>query len=245
MPFSNTTNKNGLIQRCEDYTGIGDGNISGDSTTLLKFTSHINEALYDVIVEIMRAQDSFDWDDSNNTDYPIGTFPLTTNRDYSLPTSLKFLTLKRVDISWDGVNYYRATPVDSSEILVGMGNADHEDAYFDRTQPQYDPKSNGFWLYPRATSADVAAGAKARIEFTREFDEFTSADTTQEPGIDRPFHDLVAIGASFKWAVAKDAPKAKNLKVLWDEGMAKMAQHYSRKNKDAQLVFNPQVDTYA
>lgn len=244
MVFSNTSDLNGIIQRCEDYTGIGNTGISGDTTTLKKFTAHINEATYDLVTEIIFAQDSFDWDDQNNSDYPIGTFALTTNRDYVLPASLNFLKLKRVDVTYDGTTWYRAAPIDSSEIEA-LGNATAEDANFAKTEPRYDPKSNGFWLYPRASADDVAAGASARIEFIREFDEFTSADTTQEPPIDRPFHDLIAVGASLKWAVMKDSDKAKNLKVLYDEGVEKLRTHYGKKNLDSQLLMNPYVPSYS
>lgn len=244
MQFSDTTNLNGLIQKCEDYTGIGNGNISGDSITLKKFASNINEALYDLVIEIMKSQDEFDWDDFSKTDYPIGYASLTTNRDYTFPASLGFLTIKRLDISWDGTNYYQATPIDSAEMKFGLGNADTEDSYFSLTEPRYDPKANGFWLYPRATSAQVAAGAKFRIEFTREFTEFSSSDTTDEPPIDRPFHDLVAIGAALKWAVMKDATRAQNLKTLYEEGLTKLRTYYGRRNTDSQLLFNPMIDSY-
>lgn len=245
MEFSNTTSKNGLIQRCEDYTNIGDGGISGDTTTLKKFTSHINETLYDVVVAIMRSQDEFDWDDSNYADYPIGTAALVANqRDYTLPASLNFLTIKRLDVTYDGTNWYRATPIDSSQFEFGVGSADTEDSYFSRTEPRYDAKANGFWLYPRASASDVASGAQFRLEYTREFDEFVYTDTTQEPGIDRPFHDLLAVGASLKWAVAKDMQKALNLKALWDQGLASLMDYYNKRNKDAQLLMDPQIPNY-
>jgi hypothetical protein len=233
----------GLIQRCEDWTGIGDGGISGDSTTLKKFTSHINEALYDVTVEIAKSHDGFDPDDSNYTDYPAGTFALTTNRDYVFASSLKFLSLKRLDVSYDGTTFYKATPIDSSQIEA-LGNATDEDANFTITSPRYDPKSNGFFLYPKATAAQVSAGATARIEFERGFDEFTSSDTTQEPGIDRPWHELVAVRASMKWAAMKDAEKYKVLAGEWLAGVEAMRVHYGRKNKDEALNFSPQIPNY-
>jgi hypothetical protein len=246
MVFSDTSSKTGIIQRCEDYTGIGDGNISGDSTTLKKFTGNVNEALYELIVEVMRSQDSFDWDDVNNSaDYPIGKAALVAGqRDYTLPASLGFLTLKRLDVSWDGTNWYQASPIDSSEMKFGLGNDTLEDAKFELTKPRYDPKSDGFWLYPAATADQVTAGAKFRIEFTREFDEFTSADTTQEPPIDRPFHDLVAIGAALKWAVMKDQVRAQNLSNLLAVGIEKMKTYYGRRNTDAQLIFDPYIPNY-
>lgn len=246
MVYSDTTNKNGILQRCEDYTNIGDGNITGDATLLYKFASHTNEALYDIIREIIFAQDSFDWDDSNHTDYPIGTAALVASqRDYPLPSSLNFLTIKRLDVTYDGTNWYQAAPIDSSQMKFGLGNDSVVDGYFSKTQPRYDAKANGFWLYPMADATDVSNSAQFRIEFTREFDEFVYNDTSQEPGIDRPFHDLVAIGASLKYAVAKDAKKAASLKTLWDEGIANLRTYYGRRNSDDQIVFSPQIPSYS
>lgn len=244
MVFSDTSALNGIIQRCEDYTGIGNGNISGDSVTLKKFTSNVNEGLYEIILDVMRSQDAFDWDDFNYSDYPIGTAPLTTNRDYTLPSSLNFLTIKRLDITWDGTTWYQATPIDSSQMKFGLGNTTDEDSNFDLTNPRYDPKANGFWLYPKATQSQVDAGASFRIEFTREFDEFASSDTTQEPPLDRPFHDLVAVAAALKWAVMKDQTRAQNLKTLLDEGLVKLRQYYASRNTDAQLMFDPYIPNY-
>ena len=245
MQFSDTSTYNGLVQLCEDYTNLGDGAISGNTSLLKKFTVHINNAERDVVREILLAQDDFDWDDSNRTNFPIGTFPLTTNRDYNLPSSLGFLKLKRVDISYDGVNYVKAEPVDSAQIPSGLGNDDTVDGFYSRQFPRYDAKANGFWLYPRATASDVSAGAKARIEFVRAIDPFAYTDTTQEPGIDENFHELIAIGASLKYAVTKDAEKAKNLKVLYDEGIKALGVYYSQKDRDAQLVLNPEIPNYA
>lgn len=244
MQFSDTSNYDGLIQACEDKTNLGDGTISGDTVLLKKFTVHINNTERDLIREIMLAQDDFDWDDNNRTNFPIGTFPLTTNRDYNLPASLGFLRLKRVDISYDGKNYVQAKPIDSAVLPSGLGNDTTVDGNFSRSAPRYDPKANGFWLYPRATADDVTAGAKARIEFVRTLDPFAYTDTTKKPGIDELFHELIAIGASLKWTIDKDKDKAKNLKVLYDEGIANLRLWYGNKDKDAQLLFNPQIPHY-
>lgn len=241
MQFSNTTQKDGIIQRIEDYTNLGDGVISGDDTLLRKTAADVNETQYDLIVDIMQLQDSFDWDDPYRTDYPIATTPLTTNRDYQFD-QLSFLKLKRVDITYDGINWERATPFDSATYMKGFGNDTQVDQHFDTSKPMYDPKSFGFWLYPKATAAQVADGALARIEFSRAFDEFKFDDTEQQPAIDRPFHDLIAIGASLKWAIRKgDQTKINNLTLQYERGRDKMIQHYADRNEDKFFTF---TDTY-
>ncbi len=239
MQFSNTTLKNGVIQRIEDHTQLGDGVISGDETLLKKMAANVNETLYDLTTEIMILNDSFEWDDPYKSDYPIATTPLIAGqRDYQFD-NISFLKLKRVDVSYDGVNYYRATPFDSASYFGerGLGNDTVTDEDFEKTNPMYDPKAFGFWLYPRASAADVANNGKIRIEYSRTFDEFSHTDTTKEVPIDRNFHDLVAIGASLKWPQLT-AENYNKLSLAYATGLERFRKHYSKRNEDRFLVFN-------
>lgn len=236
MQFSNTTLKNGLIQRIEEHTQIGDGVISGDDTLLKKITAHANEALYDITTEIMKLKDSFEWDDPYKVDFPIATTLLIAGqRDYQFD-NISFLKLRRVDVTYDGVNWYRATPVTSTSLPNGLGNDDVIDTNFTKTEPMYDPKSFGFWLYPRADAQDVASAAKARIEYARTFDEFTYDDTTKEIPIDRPFHDLVAILTAIKYPQTPDKQYQKLLG-LYQAGLVRLQEYYSNRNEDSFLTF--------
>jgi hypothetical protein len=245
MVFSDTTTKAGILQRIEDYAGFDDGIITGDNTLTRKFTGHVNETLHDIITEIMVANDSFDWDDPTRSDFAVATTPLVANqRDYQFD-SISFLKLKRLDVTYDGTNWYRATPFDSGSYTEGLGNDTATDAEFSKTEPMYDPKAFGFWLYPRASAADVTAGASARIEFVRAFDEFTYDDTTKEPPIDRPFHELIALGAALKWSVMKNDPRATNLAALYQAGLAKLKSYYSKRNEDSFMSFKGSfIDSY-
>lgn len=237
MDFSNTTTKDGLIQRFEDYANLGDGVVSGDNTLLRKVTANINETVHDLTTEIMLTQDSFDWDDPTKTDFPIATTPLVASqRDYHFD-AISFLKLKRVDVTYDGTNWYRATPFDSAAYMDGLGNDTAVDANFTQSQPMYDPKAFGFWLYPMADAAAEAASGKIRIEFSRAHTAYSYDDTTKQPPIDRPFHDLIALGAAAKFLVMKGSKRAPNLVALYEQGKAKLVQHYDQRNEDSFLTF--------
>jgi hypothetical protein len=233
MVYSDTDLKNGLLQRIEDYTQLGDGVITGDSTLAKKMTSNVNETLYELTTDIMLLQDDFDWDDPYKVDFPIATTPTTLARDYQFD-NLSFLKIKRVDVAYDGVNYVRATPFDSASYA---GSPD-DDTNFDASAPMYDPKSFGFWLYPKAQDTN----GLIRVEFGRTFDEFLYDDTDKEPPIDRNFHDLIAIGASLKWAGIPDKQYQKLLP-LYEMGKRKMVQHYSDRNEDSFLTFRDNITT--
>lgn len=243
MQFSNTTLKNGLIQRIEEHTQLGDGVISGDDTLKKKITAHANEALYDITTEIMKLKDSFEWDDPYKVDFPIATTPLVAGqRDYQFD-NISFLKLRRVDVTYDGVNWYRATPMTSTSLPDGLGNDDAIDTNFTKTEPMYDPKSFGFWLYPRANAQDVANNAKARIEYARTFDEFEWDNDEKEIPIDRPFHDLVAILTALKYPQTPDKQYQKLLG-LYQAGLIRLQEYYSNRNEDSFLTFKTNLLEY-
>lgn len=236
MQYNNTTEKNGLIQRYERYTEMGDGVVSGDGDFLKIATADVNESIFELTTLLMLQQDSFDWDDPYKTDYPIATTPLIADqRDYQFD-SISFLKLKRVDVTYDGVNWVRAEAFDSTAYNMPLGNESEVDENFTTDAPKYDPKGFGFWLYPRATAAQVAAGAKARIEYSRGHTEYVSTDTTKQPPIDRPFHDLIAIGAALRHPSISNDQYTK-LTNKYEEGKAVMLQHYAGRNEDTFLTW--------
>lgn len=233
MQFNDTTNKLGILQRIEFTVGLPDGAITGDSTQLAYFTSLVNEVYYDIVTEQMRAQDTWDFDDTNWTDHAVATTPMVAaQRDFKLNTDPDLFKIKRVDVTYDGTNWYQANATDSGRFQFGVGNDDKVDDNFEKTAPAYDLRSNTLWLYPRAEADDVTAGAKIRIEYTRVLDVFTTADTSKQPGIDPVWHDLIPLGVSMKYAAFRNLEATKSLKVLYDERMANMREYYARKQDD-------------
>ena len=169
--------------------------------------------------------------------------------------SISFLKIKRVDITYDGTNYYKGEPFDSATYREGLGDDDKTDTNFSKTAPQYDPKSFGFWLYPMASADDVTAGAKARMEFARAYTEYVYGDTTKEAPIDRPFHDLIAVGAALRnpGLPSDQYKKLQNIfgvksmtsrGAIWSGGMGLMLAHYGSRNEDFAMDINPQLETY-
>ena len=190
---------------------------------------------------ILSSQDDWDWDDTGTTDgttftrtdYPIATAPMVAGqRDLTFPVSLKILKIKRVDVTYNGSTYFKAEAIDSSEIVNGLGNDTDTDSRYVKDSPRYDPKANSLWVYPMASAADVASGAKVRIEFFREPSEFVSTDTTKTPGIDTTFQPFIAVLASLDYAVWNDLSRQGSLKALADDFEVRLKQYYGRKNED-------------
>lgn len=201
---------------------------------------------------IFESQDDSDFDDQRNTTYPIFTTPLVAaQRDYSIPVSNQVLKIKRVDITYDGLNYFRATPFDDGVPQWGMGNPTMEDANMIKQVPRYDIKYNSLFIYPLAQASDVSAGAQIRIEWERNITPFTAADYTVDPsdsivilGFDAPFHPLVAYGAAYEFANANNLPQLQNIKNDLDRIETRLRTAYGRKDLDTLLALRPAYDSY-
>lgn len=207
----------------------------------------INAAYQKIVSMILESQDESDFDDARRTNYPVQTTPLVAEqRDYQLPVSEKVLKIKRVDITYDGTNYYRALPIDDGVPTFDMGaNTSITDRNFTYTAPRYDVKYNSIWIYPVATAAQVAAGAVIRVEWTRQVSEFTSAELTTGtavPGFDDPYHPLLAYTTAYDYAVSRQLPQLAQIQTLMQDYELRLRQHYGQKVIDRTLVLQSLYD---
>lgn len=235
--YSDTTNLTGLIQSCEFWTGKGNAQISGDATSLAEFTRLININYHKVVTMILASMDEWDFDDANIGDRGfIKTYDITSGTQYvTLPMSDKILKIKRAEITFDGTNWYRATPIDINEY-GGTSDSATIANNFSISQPFYDVHGNYVYLYP-IPSSTVTGGLKLWV--TREIDAFTSADTTQEPGIDEPFHEMIAVGASLDYAMAHNLANVNSLASKFVDYENRIKQYYGSKQEDRAIVMKP------
>lgn len=218
----------------------------------------INIYLQRVCNWILEAQDDADFDDARNTTYPMKDLAMVAlQMDYPIPTTEKLLKLKDVSVTYDGVNYYRATPIDSVEIPAGLAPAAatthlaYIDSLYSKTAPRYDWKYGSLFVYPRAVAADVALGASIHAEWSRQVTPFLVADytsvltdSTVVPGFDDIFHPVLSTGASYEQAKKKNLPtKGDFLRDLADWEV-KIKQHYSNKDKDRQYIIGADIGDY-
>lgn len=237
LQFNNISSRElGLVQDCEDTLNFSPTSISGNTALLAQFTRSMNTWYHKVVTMILDSQDSWDFDDSSNSDYPVGTIPLTTARDIALPASSKILKIKRVDVTYDGSTFYKAELIDTGEIGLGLGNDTNTDGRFSKTKPFYDMVgSNGIWVYPEASSTDVGNGAKIRIEFYRDITEFVVGDTIKTPGFDTPFHRMISLGASYDYALIKNLPTQTGILTLLTDYETRLKRYYGQKITDSQF----------
>ena len=199
-----------------------------------------------VTAVINAAQDESDFDDTyNHGNYPSGTYPLTVNRDIQIAQGENVINIRSVSVSYDGVNYYRAGPLDmpSTELAGAPASATAAnaqlDSMFPKTAPRYDVKYNSLFIYPKPTADDVAAGGKLYVEWSRNVHQITAAELatgTLIPGFDINFHPMLCYGPAYEFLWSKKQfDSADRAKLDLEKYELRLASQYGSKAKDRQL----------
>jgi hypothetical protein len=205
IAFSDTSNKDGLIEICERLCHLGDTGISGDAVLLKQFTSAINDAYDEVLPYVFASEQRFQFDDNNNTTLPIATTNLVSGqRDYGFTTDSagrSVLSIDKIAIKQDATT--------SDYVIIGQTDASDrgsrrivEDNSTNTGIPtRYDLLGGSILLDPEP---NYSATAGIKIWYSRTPDYFLSSDTTQTPGIPDMFHQLLAYIASWEWVVVNE-----------------------------------------
>lgn len=235
LQFSDTSaSKNGLIQECESLV-FGDnsyGRISGDTSLLATFTRYLNEAYNRVTSLILTSDGRWQWDDTNNTDYPIGTTSLVTTvgseqQDYQFTTS--FLWIQRVEVLDAAGNWRLLKPIDQADIY------DQSLTDFLKTAGlpiYYDKIANSLFLYPKPLATSVTSANGLRVWFQRPPSYFITTDTTKVPGFNSLYHRLIALIASRDYAAFKQLSTSQALGDLVQQQEDSITESYALRNKD-------------
>ena len=201
IPFSSTTNKNGLIQLIERILSFNDGDISGNPTLLAQFTADINLTIDEVFGFLFPLGGTWQLDDSNQTDYPIITTSLVSGqRDYSFTTDQQgnvILDIYRVLVANSAGVYSDITPVDQQTGSDSDTNSFVNGANVGGIPTKYDKTANGIFLDP-IPNYNYSAGL--RVFINREGSYFTVSDTTKKVGFAHLFHEYFAIVPAQKYA---------------------------------------------
>lgn len=195
MQYSNTTNKDGIIQLAEDYTDLGDGYISGNSTMLKKFTAYANEVSDDIWSVIWSSAGSWQWDDSNQASLPQATTDIVSGRaKYTIPPDI--LTIKRVEVKNENGGWTKLKPFTREKTATSIGELETRLG----CPTHYFVFNDTIQLYP-IPSYDLVGGLK--VFFDRAGVSFSPSDTTKSPGIASPFHGLYPLGMAITWLKIK------------------------------------------
>lgn len=247
LAFSDTSSaKSGLIQECESQI-FGDnsyGKISGDANLLATFTRYINEALNRVVNLIMTSDGRWQFDDTNFTDFPIGTTDLVTTlgseqQDYSF--GITMLRIVRIEVL-DATGAWRLLkPIDQADVY------DQSLTDFLKTPGlpvYYDKQGASIFLYPKPLATAVTSTGGLKVWFQRPPSYFATSDTTKVPGFNSMYHRLVATIASRDYAVFKQLSVAKALSELVQQGEDSLIENYTLRNKDEHIKLSTKQHSF-
>ena len=196
--FSDTTNKNGLIQIFEFWTRQPDGTVSG--TLLKQVTARINSAFERIMPILLAYNDQIRWDDPNHTDAPIGRVNLVASQnDYKITEDDNSLDILNI-------THVRILPTATATAYTELSRITSDDSNIAEILSQSSGQTGvptGFVELGNIIYLDIlpsySATAGIEIFFGREQSYFISTDTTKEPGIPKPFHELLALYAALDW----------------------------------------------
>lgn len=166
------------------------------------------------------------YDDSNNTNFPIVTGSLTANQsDISLPTGA--LTVRGVDIIPTGSTVYQKL-VELTEEMI-RDNGISEASLFTATgiPMYYRPIGSSVKLYPTPN-----ATMTVRMTYDRGSVAFISTDTTKQPGFASEFHEAIALGMAYDYAVRNALPSVSLLAQELDKAKKTIEKYYLKRYQE-------------
>ena len=218
----------------EIYTLTDSDSVSYPTASILR---RINAALEEIVGKIIGLDGTWQFDDSNFTDFPIGVTDLVNSQnDYAFDVAM--LSIERVEIlNKDGI-WRLLSPIDKSHI----DGAISEYRKTDGIPEEYDKQGASILLYPapdNGVSVTLTAGLK--VYFQRTASIFTAAQVTtgtKVPGFASPFHILLCYKAALPFCLSykKDRVVLYEKKIMdLDKDLIKF---YSLSEKDTRKIIS-------
>lgn len=226
LVFSNSTTKAGIVELIDD-------NCKTNSTTypIANKTRDINLALDKVFSLIFDSAGTWQFDDSNQTDYPIiSTNLVSGQRDYSFTSDANgnlILDIYKVFIASSSGVFTEIKPYDVQSESSITGYTDGQNT--GGTPSTYDKTANGIFLDP-IPNYNYTNGLKVYIN--REASYFTTSDTTKKPGFAGIFHEYLALEPSLKYAKRNSLEVAKSLEIDVFKMEQAIQDYYSSRERD-------------
>ena len=237
LKFSDSSLKAGIVEMI-------DASVWTNSTTypIAEKTRDINLALDKTFALIFQAGGTWQFDDSNHTDYPIITANVVLGqRDYPFTTdgtSNLILDIYKVLVADSNGNFFEIYPTDQQSYAPT--------GYLDGLNTQglptsYDKTANGIFLEP-IPNYNRTNGIKMLINRTGSY--FTTTDTTKKPGFAGIFHEYLALRPSFQYAYRHGLPQANFLKAEMLEMEVDIANYYKSRERDVVKTLIGRVNNY-
>lgn len=212
LQFSDTTNKNGVVQHIERTVGFNDGDITGNTLRFQQVTADVNMAKDELVALILSADKSRNVDDFNHTKYPIITIDLVANqRDYSFTQDEQsnfIVHIHKVMVADSGGVFRTIEAVNQQD--TGTEQDRFQDGQNTTGTPEYyDQTADGLFLDP-IPSYNSTGGLKVFID--REGSHYTTSSTIETSGLLPLFDEYLVLKPSYRIARDMGLPNRNDLK---------------------------------
>ncbi len=234
MQFYDATNKRAICQKIDRLCDSDD-----TSYPRLEKTAEVNDAGEKVAGWLINADGTWEWDDSNYTDLPIGTQTLIEGQgQYTFND--KFLQILEVQVKDDAGNFRIIPTIDQKEVASDIPlSRTYETAGF----PQWYDKvtDDTIIFYPAPTATDVTLASGLKIRFKRTLKLFTAVATTAEdttiPGFASPFHEILSYMAAIPFCMSYKKDRVGLYEKRVAEIQKELIDHYSSRERDIRHGF--------
>jgi hypothetical protein len=238
MVFSNTgTEKNGLLQDCEQLIFNSYATITGNTELLADFTNRINRSYDKLATIIMSVDNRWQWDDRNYTStLPIAETDIVNGqRDYTI--DVEHLRILKVQVKDSAGNLITARPIDIHDP-EGRAMYDQAPTAVQGIPMMYDKFADVIRLYPEP-NYDATDGLV--VHFQRPPSYFETTDTTKTAGVPSLFHRYLSLEASTDYAVSHQLKNKNDLFQMTQAMEKEIKDWYNQRSKDEQLTLRAKI----
>lgn len=208
--------------------------VDTDSTTypVADKTRNFNFALDEITGVIIGCDGTWQFDDTNYTDLPIGTTDLNSNQqDYTFDND--HLYIEDIEIKNQEGKWKRLKPIDLYTDTQETSITDYKNT---TGEPEYyDKAGSTIFLYPAPSYTQEQS---LRAFFQRKIEHFTEADTTKEAGFAPHLHRYLSVSVAYDWAIAKQHTKQNFLLNEKNRYIELIKKFYSKREKDVRPRLN-------
>ena len=203
----------------------------------------INASSEELAALIMNADGTWEFDDSNYTDLPVGTGTLIEGQS-QYPFASQYLTIERIKVKDKNGEWSILAPIREKEL---GGEAIEE--YFSATgMPTHYDILGGtkaiIKLYPAPTSTSVTLASGLKVHFKRTIKVFTMSNSTtitsgeedDEPGFPSPYHILLAYMTAIPFCMSYKQNRVALYEKKKDEMIKDLIKFYSHREVDRKKV---------
>jgi hypothetical protein len=220
------------IREIEKNGGLGRDRIWNDADLKADFTADINLALSETLSIIFATGGTWQFDDTNHTDYPIITTNIVSGqRDYSFTsdeTGNLILDIYKIVLTDAQGNKREIPVVDQQTYSNNNTNVESFNDTTTGTPNKADLTANGIFF---DVIPDYSRDDALEVYINRDHTYFNTSDTTKKAGFNPLFHEYLALVPSYKYARNNSLANTDRLRFDMEDMRTRMKDSYGKRNR--------------